>query len=42
MLGSAELRANFGRVKGGLDRMQLYGFVDSRSAASLRLGIGNR
>ncbi len=40
MLGSAELRANFGRVKGGLDRMQLYGFVDGGYVDNLRNGIG--
>lgn len=40
VLGSAELRANLGRVQGGLDRIQLYGFVDGGYVDNLRRGVG--
>lgn len=40
VLGSAELRANLGRVQGGLDRIQLYGFVDGGYVDNLRGGVG--
>ncbi len=40
VLGSAELRANIGRVKGGPDRVQLYGFVDGGYVDNLRKGVG--
>ncbi len=40
VLGSAEVRANLGRVQGGLDRIQLYGFVDGGYVDNLRNGVG--
>ncbi len=40
VLGSAELRANVGGIRGGLDRVQLYGFVDGGYVDNLRNGVG--
>ena len=40
IVGSAELRANLGRVSETLDRLQLYGFVDGGYVDNLRGGIG--
>ncbi|MCU6456102.1 ShlB/FhaC/HecB family hemolysin secretion/activation protein [Sphingomonas sp. A2-49] len=40
ILGSVELRADLGRVDGGPDRVQLYGFVDGGYVDNLRDGPG--
>lgn len=40
VLGSAELRANLGRIEGAIDRISLYGFVDGGYVDNLRGGVG--
>jgi hemolysin activation/secretion protein len=40
ILGSMEMRADLGRVEGGPDRLQLYGFVDGGYVDNLRDGPG--
>jgi len=40
VLGSAEFRANLGRLSGILTRFQLYGFVDGGYVDNLRGGVG--
>lgn len=40
ILGSLELRVDLGRIPGGLDRLQLYGFFDGGYVDNLRNGAG--